>query len=130
MSFKVRVLDRASVNDDGDATYSVVVHAPTPAGVNGADLTWVSVLVYAKRNTSQLKVGAVPPNTNITQPEMDALVAGTSVEFTFNWVVGKAWPLPTREANLQSRAREEIAKQWQGIVDKYYYYGFVETYDD
>jgi hypothetical protein len=81
--YKTRVIAKTGANDSGISNYSVVINYVTPAGLNVAGLAWPQVLVYNKRNTTQLEVGAAPDN--ITQAEKDAIVAGTKVETTFSY---------------------------------------------
>lgn len=71
--------------------FRVVIHSTTPAGSNSAGNTWASVLKAVKAKEiadcpatgnvctgSVLKVGALPGE--IEQTELDAIVAGTTME--------------------------------------------------
>jgi hypothetical protein len=128
MTFKVRLLERSSTDTNKDAVYEAVVHTPTPSGNNGAGHAWPQVLIWVKRNTTKLKEGAGPQD--ITEGEKTDIEAGTKIEFTFDWTVRSNWSEQTRQADIETKAREAIALQWADIVKQHWYYGFVEEYDD
>jgi hypothetical protein len=133
MSFKVFILDRdtssggSTTDENGNATYSVVIQAPTPAGYNAAGIPWPQVLIAKKRNTTVMTVGVQP--SQITQAEKDAIVAGTNIEYTFTWTTNPTWPELTRTSKLQEAARAEIDKQWRELVNRYYFYGYTAVFD-
>jgi len=67
------------LNSDNNFSYKIVIHSPTPAGVNAVGLTWKScALSNGDIGSTVLEVGTEPGN--ITQAEHDSIIAGDTIE--------------------------------------------------
>lgn len=100
---RIHVLQAAGVD-----TYTVVVHAPTPAGNNSAGIAWSTALANAGLATTVMTVGNGPGQ--ISQSEANQIAAGTVLEGTMQWGDNPAWTNAERQADLALRANQLIAE--------------------
>ena len=71
---KIHILD-----SNNNFSYKIVIHFPTPPGVNSVGLTWKAcALSNGDIGSTVLEVGTEPGN--ITQAEYDSIIAGDIIE--------------------------------------------------
>lgn len=105
--------------------YTVVVHTPTPAGNNAAGISWVNAIVGSGRNKSVLSVGAGPGQ--ITQTEMNGVLAGTIIESTMNWQDDPTMSNANRVTALNTTVAQlanATSSRWATELN---YYGYTAT---
>jgi hypothetical protein len=117
---KIHVLAGGSNN-----VYTVVVHAPTPAGSNAAGVLWSDALKNSGRAKSILTVGNGPGQ--ITQAEMNQVTSGSLIEGNFQWGDDPNWDNATRQSDLDLRATQltnDLLAQYGAELK---YFGFTRT---
>ncbi len=82
--------------------YTVIVHAPTPAGNNSAGVAWSTAIQNAGLAGTQMTVGNGAGQ--ITSNESNQVSAGTVIEASLPWEDNPAWDAATRLADLNARA--------------------------
>lgn len=92
----------------GQNLYSVIVHAPAPAGNNSANVPWATAIVNAGLAVSQMTVGNGAGQ--ITQSEQNQVAAGSVIEAAFLWGDDPSWDNATRLADLNTRAGQAVAE--------------------
>lgn len=108
---RMHILEQSQPN-----VFNVIVHAPTPAGNNGAGLAWSAVVAAAQTRlnrdgvvvgpTSAMLTGTGPGQ--ITAAEAAEIAAGTVIEATFQWGDDPAWTNAQRLADLNTRATQAV----------------------
>lgn len=94
-------------------TYSVVVHAPTPAGNNLAGVPWATAIQNAGLAVSSLPVGSGPGQ--ITNAENVQVSSGSVIEAQFVWGDNPAWTNVERIDDLNLRAQQAV----DAVVSEY-----------
>ena len=117
---KIHVIDGNTNN-----LYTVVVHATTPAGNNGAGIPWSDAIKNSGRAVSVLTVGngAGQVQTN----EMNQITAGSLIEAVFQWGDDPAWNNTQRQADLDLRASQLVAELLARYQQELKYFGFTRT---
>jgi hypothetical protein len=90
----------------GPNLYSVVVHAPTPAGNNSAGVAWSTAIQNAGLAGTSMETGngAGQISTN----EANQVAAGTVIEAQFAWGDDPNWTTAQRLADLSLRATQAV----------------------
>ncbi len=117
---KIHVLS-VSINN----VYTVVVHAPTPAGNNGAGVSWATAVQNSGRATSILTVGNGAGQ--IGQNEMNQITSGSIIEGVLPWGDDPTWTNQQRLDDLDLRATQlttELLARYQAELR---YFGFTRT---
>lgn len=117
---KIHVLDGNTNN-----TYTVVVHAPTPAGNNAAGTSWATAIQNSGRNVSVLVTGNGAGQ--ITTAELNQVQNGSLIEAVFQWGDDPSWTNTQRQADLDLRATQltnELLSRYQLELR---YFGFTRT---
>ena len=117
---KIHVLSGAGPN-----VYTVVVHAPTPAGNNLAGISWATAIQNSGRAISQLAVGTGAGQ--ITQAELNQVTAGTVIEAALQWGDNPAWTNVERQADLDLRATQLVGEVLARYQQDLKYFGFTRT---
>jgi hypothetical protein len=105
--------------------YTVAVHAPTPAGNNGAGVPWTTAVQNSGRNTSVLSVGNAAGQ--IAQNEMNQITSGTVIEGVMQWGDDPTWTNQQRLDDLDLRATQlttELLARYQAELR---YFGFTRA---
>ncbi len=117
---KIHVLTGSTNN-----LYTVVVHAATPVGNNGAGVSWADAIKNSGRAVSVMTVGNGPGQ--IATAEMNQVTAGSVIEAVFQWGDDPAWTNTERQADLDLRASQlvsELLARYQGELK---YFGFTRA---
>lgn len=117
---KIHVLSGAGLN-----TFTVVVHANTPAGNNSAGTAWTDAIKNSGRATSILTVGTGAGQ--IQNNEMNAITNGTIIEGSFQWGDDPAWTNAERQADLDLRASQLVSELLARYQQDLKYFGFTRT---
>lgn len=88
----------------GLGVYTAIVHIPTPTGSNSAGVLWTDVVKNSGRTKTIMSVGIGPGQ--ITQSEVDQMVAGTLIEGSFQWQDDPNLSAAARTADLDLRATQ------------------------
>jgi hypothetical protein len=88
--------------------YRVIVHAPTPAGTNGAGVLWSDALKNSGRAITRMTVGNGAGQ--ITNAEANNVAAGSVLEAEFNWQDDPNWNALERTADLNLRATQAVTE--------------------
>lgn len=94
-------------------TYQVVVHAPAPAGNNGAGVPWADAIKNSGRAITIMPIGNGAGQ--ISQSESNSIAAGTVIEGTFVWGDDPSWTMQQRTTDLNLRASQLVAE----LLDQY-----------
>jgi hypothetical protein len=105
----------------GNNVYSIVVHAPTPAGNNSAAISWATALQNSGLATTQLVVGNGPGQ--ITNAESNQVLAGTLIEANFQWEDNPTWTNQQRLDDLNLRASQAVAAVTADYQARLKYFG-------
>lgn len=90
----------------GYNVYTVVVHAPTPAGNNLAGVSWATALQNSGLAGTQLTIGNGPGQ--ISQSEANQIASGTIIEAAFQWGDDPGWTNQQRLDDLNVRATQAV----------------------
>lgn len=107
----------------GGNVYTVVVHAPMPAGNNLAGVSWATASVNAGLQQSSMALGNGPGQ--ISNSENNDVANGTLIEATFPWGDNPAWTPAERAADLAIRAQQAVDAVTQDRIDRLQWYGRV-----
>jgi hypothetical protein len=117
---KIHVLQGAGLN-----TFTVVVHATTPAGNNSAGTAWTDAIKNSGRATSILTVGTGAGQ--IQQNEMNSITNGAIIEGSFQWGDDPNWNNTQRTADLDLRAQQLIDELLARYAQDLKYFGFTRA---
>lgn len=117
---KIHVLEGSGIN-----TFTVAVHAATPAGNNAAGTLWADAIKNSGRATSIMAVGNAAGQ--ITQAEMNQVQGGTVIEGVFQWGDDPAWTNAQRQADLDLRATQLVTELLARYQQELKYFGFVRA---
>lgn len=106
----------------GNNTYTVVIHATTPAGNNSAGVPWSTAIKNSGRAVSVLTVGTGAGQTN--QAEMNAILGGTIIEASLTWGDNPAWTDAQRIADIDLRATQLIAETIENLKRDLKFFGY------
>lgn len=105
---------------DGIA-YSVVIHAPVPAGNNLAGVPWSTAIQNSGKNTSVLPTGNGPGQ--IAAAELAQIQAGTLVEAVLSFGDNPSWTQAERIAELDRQASRLVQDTLNRLQDELKYFG-------
>lgn len=117
---KIHVLELS-----GNNVYTVVVHATTPAGNNGAGTAWSVAVANSGRNTTIMAVGNGAGQ--ITQAEANQIAAGTIIEGVMQWGDDPAWTNAQRIADLDLQANQLVTELLARYQEELKYFGFTRN---
>lgn len=110
---------------NGSNLYTVVVHANTPAGNNGAGVLWSDAIKNSGRATSIMTAGTGPGQ--IQNAELNNVANGTIIEGSFAWGDDPAWTNAQRQADLDLRATQLVNELLARYQSELRYFGFIRT---
>lgn len=117
---KIHVLEGAGIN-----TFTVAVHAATPAGNNSAGVAWSDAVKNSGRATSILTVGTGPGQ--ILQNEMNSITNGALIEGSFQWGDDPSWTNQQRLDDLDLRATQLVTELLARYAQELKYFGFTRA---
>ena len=106
-------------------TFTAVVHIATPAGNNSAGVLWSDAIKNSGRAKSVMTVGSGPGQ--ITQSELDSIIAGTTIEGVFVWGDDPSFTNTQRLADLDLRATQLTNDLLAQYGQELKYFGFTRT---
>lgn len=118
---KIHVLRGSSAGD----AYTVVVHIATPVGNNSAGVPWIDAIKNTGKNVSVMTVGTGAGQ--ITQAELDQIIAGTLIEGTFRWGDNQTFTNPQRLSNLDANATRLTNELLAALSNELKFFGFTRT---
>lgn len=103
--------------------FTVVVHAPTPAGVNAAGVSWkVALGNSGLQSTSALPVGN--GFGQIQTSELNSITGGDLIEAVMQWEDNPNWNNTERQADLNARATIAVNQVLADYQQRLKYFGF------
>jgi hypothetical protein len=117
---KIHVLEGSTNN-----IYSVVVHAPTPAGNNAAGVSWTVAIANSGHAVSSLPVGNGPGQ--ISQSELNQVQSGALIEAALQWQDVPSWTQAERDADLDLRANQAVTAILSDYQARLNLYGMTRT---
>lgn len=103
--------------------FTVVVHAPTPAGNNVAGVSWKVAL----GNSGLQAASALPPGNGpgqISAAEANQVTGGDLIEAVVPWEDDPTWTPAQRQADLNARATIAVNQTLADYQQRLKYFGF------
>lgn len=113
------------LSGDINNSYTVAVHATTPAGNNSAGTPWADAIKNSGRATSILTVGTGPGQ--ISQNEFNQITGGTVIEASFQWDDNPMWTNAERQTDLDLRATQLTTELLERYSRELKYFGFTRV---
>lgn len=113
------------LSGSGNNVYTVVVHAPTPAGNNSAGTLWADAIKNSGNATSAMTSGNGPGL--ITIAELNQVQAGTVIESTFPYEDDPTRTVQQRLDDIDLRASQMVADLLARYQRDLKYFGLVRT---
>lgn len=107
--------------DPVSRSYTIVVHAATPAGNNLAGVSWAAALVASGRAKTVMTEGNDPGQ--ISAAEKNAILAGTVIEGVFSFTDNPAFNDQQRVAMLDQQATQVLAELQARLGVELLYWG-------
>lgn len=108
---------------NGTNTFTVVAHAPTPAGNNSAGVSWVTALANGIKPVTRMTIGN--GSGQITSAEAADVAAGNVIETSFQFDDDPNWSAPTRTTQLGLIATDAVARAQTELGAKLKWFGAV-----
>lgn len=103
--------------------FTVIVHAPTPAGNNAAGVSWkVALGNSGLQSASRLPIGN--GFGQITNAEANSITAGDLIEAEMQWEDNPTWDNAQRQADLNTRATIAVNQVLDDYQKRLKYFGF------
>jgi hypothetical protein len=117
---KIHILEGGTAN-----VYTAVVHVNTPAGNNGAGVSWATAIANSGNNNSVMTVGNGPGQ--IATNEMNQIQSGAVIEGVFQWGDDPNWTNAERLADLDLRATQLVTELLAKYQAQLKYFGFTRS---